>query len=139
AHPRGLAVRSNTGARSGVVSVGAARAAPTRRRARLASPAARAVGFGANPFDHCQKERRCRTMIDPARMDDVCRRGGDVATVVAAWRRLDERRKELQGRLDQLRAERNSANERMSRLDKKSPEFVAARDELKAKGGQIKE
>ncbi len=72
-------------------------------------------------------------------MDDACRRGGDVATAVAAWRSLDERRKELQSRLDKLREERNRANERMAKLDKKSPEFVAARDELKAKGGQIKE
>jgi seryl-tRNA synthetase len=72
-------------------------------------------------------------------MDDVCRRGGDVATAVAAWRSLDERRKDLQGKLDRLRAERNKANERMAKLDKKSPEFAAARDELKAKGGQIKD
>jgi seryl-tRNA synthetase len=72
-------------------------------------------------------------------MDDACRRGGDVATAVASFRSLDERRKELQSRLDRLREERNKANERMAKLDKKSPEFAAARDELKGKGGQIKE
>jgi len=72
-------------------------------------------------------------------MDDACRRGGDVATSVAAWKSLDERRRQLQGRLDKLRADRNSANERMAKLDKKSPEFAAARDDLKALGGQIKE
>jgi seryl-tRNA synthetase len=78
-------------------------------------------------------------MLDPARMDDACRRGGDVATAVAHWKSLDERRKELQSRLDKLREDRNKANDRMAKLDKKSPEFAAARDELKAKGGQIKE
>jgi seryl-tRNA synthetase len=72
-------------------------------------------------------------------MEDACRRGGDVATAVAAWKRLDERRKELQSRLDKAREERNKANERMAKLDKKSPEFAATRDELKAKSGEIKE
>jgi hypothetical protein len=83
--------------------------------------------------------KKRKTMLDPARMDDACRRGGDVATAVAAFRSLDERRKELQGKLDRLREERNKANDRMAKLDKKSPDFVAARDELKGKGGQIKE
>jgi len=78
-------------------------------------------------------------MLDPARMDDACRRGGDVATAVANWKSLDERRKELQSKLDRLREERNKANERMARLDKKSPEFAAARDELKARSGLIKD
>ena len=72
-------------------------------------------------------------------MDDACRRGGEVATAVAAFRSLDERRKELQSRLDRLREERNKANDRMAKLDKKSPEFAAARDELRGKSGQIKE
>jgi seryl-tRNA synthetase len=78
-------------------------------------------------------------MLDPARMDDACRRGADVATLVASWKSLDERRKQLQSRLDKLREERNKANERMARLDKKSAEFAAARDELKAKSAEIKE
>ena len=59
-------------------------------------------------------------MLDPARMDEVLRRGGDVATVVTAWRALDERRKKLQAELDGKRSARNAANERMSKLDKKS-------------------
>src|SRR4051812_1120669 len=78
-------------------------------------------------------------MLDPARMDDVLRRGSDVATVVAAWRSLDERRRKLQGDLDTSRAARNAANERMAKLDKKSAEFTAARDELKALSTKIKE
>ncbi len=78
-------------------------------------------------------------MLDPARMDDVLRRGGDVATAVAAWKGLDERRRKLQGDLDTLRQQRNAANERMAKLDKKSSEFAAARDELRALSGKIKE
>jgi seryl-tRNA synthetase len=78
-------------------------------------------------------------MLDPARMDDVLRRGGDVATVVNAWRSADERRRKLQGELDTSRQQRNAANERMAKLDKKSSEFAAARDELKALSGKIKE
>jgi seryl-tRNA synthetase len=71
-------------------------------------------------------------------MDDVLRRGGDVATVVGSWRSLDERRRKLQGDLDTLRQQRNAANERMAKLDKKSAEFAAAREELKAVAGTIK-
>ncbi|MCW5805946.1 MAG: serine--tRNA ligase [Deltaproteobacteria bacterium] len=78
-------------------------------------------------------------MLDPARMDDVLRRGADVAPVVTAWRTLDERRRKLQSELDTLRRDRNQANERMSKLDKKSAEFASARDELKALASRIKE
>jgi seryl-tRNA synthetase len=78
-------------------------------------------------------------MLDPARMDDVLRRGGDVATVVSSWKSLDERRKKLQAELDTKRSARNAANERMSKLDKKGPEFAAARDELKTLATEIKE
>ncbi len=78
-------------------------------------------------------------MLDPARMDDVLRRGGDVATVVNAWREVDEKRRKLQAELDTKRQGRNAANERMSKLDKKSPEFTAARDELKTLASGIKE
>jgi seryl-tRNA synthetase len=78
-------------------------------------------------------------MLDPAKIDDVLRRGGDVATVVSAWRTLDEQRKKLQGELDTSRQHRNAANERMAKLDKKSPEFAAARDELKSLSTKIKE
>ena len=59
-------------------------------------------------------------MLDPARMDEVLRRGNpDVATLVATWRSADERRRKLQGELDSLRQERNAANEKMAKLDKK--------------------
>ncbi|MEJ7603830.1 MAG: serine--tRNA ligase [Kofleriaceae bacterium] len=78
-------------------------------------------------------------MLDPTRMEHVLRRGPTVAPVVDAWRGVDERRRKLQGELDTLRASRNAANERMSKLDKKSPEFTTARDELKALAGRIKE
>ena len=78
-------------------------------------------------------------MLDPARMEDVLRRGGDVANVVNAWRSLDDRRKQLQATLDTKRGARNAANERMSKLDKKSAEFTQARDELKLLATDIKE
>jgi seryl-tRNA synthetase len=78
-------------------------------------------------------------MLDPARMDDVLRRGGDVATVVNAWRTTDDRRKKLQGELDTSRQQRNAANERMAKLDKKSAEFAGARDELKTLSAKIKQ
>jgi seryl-tRNA synthetase len=78
-------------------------------------------------------------MLDPARMDDVLRRGGDVATAVAAWKSLDDRRRKLQGELDTLRQQRNAANEQMAKLDKKSVEFAATRDDLKSVAARIKE
>jgi len=71
-------------------------------------------------------------------MDDVLRRGGGEAALVDAWKGVDERRRRLQGELDQARAERNAANQRMAKLDKKSPEFAAARDELRALSQRIK-
>jgi seryl-tRNA synthetase len=79
-------------------------------------------------------------MLDPARMDDVLRRGNpDVATLVATWRTADERRRKLQGELDSLRQARNAANDQMSKADKKSPEFADALKGLKALAGRIKE
>jgi seryl-tRNA synthetase len=78
-------------------------------------------------------------MLDPARMDDVARRAPAVATLVAAWRSVDERRRKLQGELDTLRQQRNAANEKMAKLDKKSAEFTAARDDMKALAGKIKD
>jgi seryl-tRNA synthetase len=78
-------------------------------------------------------------MLDPTRMDDVLRRGGDVATAIGAWKSFDERRRKQQAELDTMRQRRNAANERMSKLDKKSAEFGAARDELKALSTQIKD
>jgi len=58
---------------------------------------------------------------------------------VAAWRGLDARRRKLQGELDSLRQARNAANDKMAKLDKKSPEFAAARDTLKALSSKIKD
>ncbi|HEY0252773.1 MAG TPA: aminoacyl--tRNA ligase-related protein, partial [Kofleriaceae bacterium] len=72
-------------------------------------------------------------------MDDVLRRGDDVRPLVEAWRSLDEQRRKLQGELDGYRKDRNGANERMAKLDKKGPEFAQARDELKALSTKIKE
>lgn len=77
-------------------------------------------------------------MINPDRMSDALRRGGDVADLVAAWGQADDRRKELQGSIDALRAERNAANQRMARADKKSPEFAAERDTLRDLSKRIK-
>src|SRR5258705_11013729 len=78
-------------------------------------------------------------MLDPARIEHVLRRGADVAAVVAAWKELDDRRRKLQGELDGKRAERNAANDTMAKLDKKSPEFAAARDRLKQLSTDIKQ
>jgi seryl-tRNA synthetase len=77
-------------------------------------------------------------MLDPNRMDEVLRRGGDVATVVDAWKVVDGERRHLQAELDTARQQRNAANESMSKLDKKSPEFATARDTLKALSMTIK-
>ena len=79
-------------------------------------------------------------MLDPARMADVLRRGNPTyEAAVNAWRSVDERRRRLQGELDAIRQQRNGANERMAKLDKKSAEFTAARDEMKALSTRIKE
>jgi len=77
-------------------------------------------------------------MLDVERLDGALRRGGDVSDLVARFRELDARRRELQGTLDQLRSQRNAANQTMSRLDKKSDEFAAARDELRELSRQVK-
>jgi seryl-tRNA synthetase len=78
-------------------------------------------------------------MLNPDRMDDVARRGDHVKPAIDAWRAIDERRRRLQGELDDMRRSRNAANDRMAKLDKKSAEFAAARDELKALSTKIKE
>src|SRR5690242_12178257 len=76
-------------------------------------------------------------MLDPLRMVEVLRRR-DVATLVADWKAIVERRRRLQSELDGMRQARNAANERMAKLDKKSPEFAAARDELRELSQRIK-
>jgi seryl-tRNA synthetase len=78
-------------------------------------------------------------MLDPLKMDAVLRRGGDVAAVVDAWKTLDSERRELLARLEKLRQQRNTDSEQMAKLDKKSAEFTAARDRLKALSTEIKE
>src|SRR3569623_1912087 len=67
-------------------------------------------------------------MLDPSKMDEVLRRGEAVSSVVDAWKALDAQRRRLQGELDGLRQQRNTANEKMAKLDKKGPDFAAARD-----------
>jgi seryl-tRNA synthetase len=78
-------------------------------------------------------------MLDVARMDAVLRRGGEVGSLVERFLEVDRRRKDLQGSLDELRARRNAANQKMASLDKKSNEFAAARDELRDLGRRVKE
>ncbi len=77
-------------------------------------------------------------MLDVSKMDAVLRRPGDVAEQVARFRELDGRRKELQAALDHQRAERNAANDRMAKADKKSPDFATARDALRELSQRIK-
>jgi seryl-tRNA synthetase len=78
-------------------------------------------------------------MIDPAKLEQVLRRGGDVGQLVERFRGLDERRRDLQRSLDELRAARNAANQRMAAVaDKKSPAFAAERDALRELSNKIK-
>jgi len=89
-------------------------------------------------FDVGRQTRDDLRMLDPARMDDVLRRGPAVKAAVAAWRAIDARRRALQAELDGKRAARNAANERMAKLDKQGEEFVAAKGELKTLSSAIK-
>lgn len=77
-------------------------------------------------------------MLDPSKMDEVLRRGEAVSAAVDAWKALDAQRRRLQGDLDGLRQQRNTANDKMAKLDKKGPDFAAARDEMKALSTRIK-
>ncbi len=77
-------------------------------------------------------------MLDVARLDDAARRGPEVVTLIEEFRGIEATRKELQGTLDHLRAQRNSANKRMAALDKKSEEFAAARDEMRDVSKRVK-
>jgi len=77
-------------------------------------------------------------MVEVGRLPEVLRRGGAVAELVERVQKLDERRRELLRSLDELRAARNAANQRMAALDKKSPEFAAERDSLRELSGRIK-
>ena len=72
-------------------------------------------------------------------MDDVMRRGNAVGPLVESWRSLDEQRRRFQGELDGLRQLSRSDTRLKTIVDKKSPEFAFARDELKALSTKIKE
>ncbi len=65
-------------------------------------------------------------------------RNAEAVAAVEPALRADVERRELQTTLDQQRAERNNANELMRKLDKKSPEFAANRDRLRALSDQVK-
>ena len=77
-------------------------------------------------------------MLDVARLDDAARRGSEVVALVEEFRSIEVARKELQGTLDHLRAQKNSANKRMAALDKKSDEFAEARDEMREVSKKVK-
>jgi seryl-tRNA synthetase len=77
-------------------------------------------------------------MVELGRLSEVLRRGPAEAEQVDRARRLDSRRRELQGALDELRAARNAANQRMASLDKKSPDFASERDSLRDLSQRIK-
>ena len=77
-------------------------------------------------------------MLDVSRLDDAARRGPEVAGLIKEFRAVEDRRKSLQGTLDHLRAQRNSANKRMAALDKKSEEFSSARDEMRELSQKVK-
>ncbi len=78
-------------------------------------------------------------MLDVARLDDAARRGPEVVALIAEFRTIETARKDLQGTLDHLRAQRNSANKRMAALDKKSEEFAVARDEMREVSKKVKQ
>jgi seryl-tRNA synthetase len=77
-------------------------------------------------------------MIDVTKLDRSADRGGDVPAQIENFRKLDEERRDRQFALDELRAERNAANQSMAKADKKSEEFVSARDKLRELSKRIK-
>ena len=78
-------------------------------------------------------------MVEVGRLSDVLRRGDrEVAALVDEVRALNQERRVLQSSLDELRAARNAANQRMSALDKKSPDFATERDSLRTLSQTIK-
>src|SRR5688572_16324565 len=68
----------------------------------------------------------------------LLRRGPAAARSLDAIAEQAERRRGLIVRLDGLRAEQNEANAAMAKADKKSPEFAARRDALKAVAQNVK-
>ncbi|WP_437674906.1 serine--tRNA ligase [Sorangium sp. So ce131] len=79
--------------------------------------------------DHLDEVRASLARRSPAAAAAL---GDDFASTVSS------RRSKIQ-ELERWQAERNAANDAMARLDKKSPEFAAKRDELKALSSKIKE
>ena len=78
-------------------------------------------------------------MLEVGRLSDVLRRGdNEVAELVSEASARDQERRDLQASLDELRAARNAANQRMAAADKKSPEFAAERDSLRELSQKIK-
>ena len=102
--------------------------------------------------------RRCRTLslawrgcVQFGHADSTCsgqpeevragleRRGpAATATLDAIAERAAERKKVLL-ELETLRATRNAASDAMAKVDKKSPEFAAKREELRVVGDRVKE
>src|SRR5688572_15182536 len=79
-------------------------------------------------------------MLDPTRLEALLRRGPAVKDAIDRYRAVDGQRRALQSDLDAARAKKNAANDKMAATkDKKSPEFAALRDELRAVSQQIKE
>lgn len=98
------------------------------------------MSLGSTGLALAGRERGCeyQDMLDVSRLDDAARRGPEVAALIAEFRDINAQRKELQGTLDHLRSQRNSANKRMAALDKKSDEFAAARDEMRELSQKVK-
>lgn len=69
----------------------------------------------------------------------LARRSDKYAPVLDEVAKLAVARRAALTELEQLRATRNEASTAMAKLDKKSPEFAAKRDELKVSGDRVKE
>jgi seryl-tRNA synthetase len=87
-----------------------------------------------------------RPVLDPRRveekLDDVraalARRGPDAVVLLGEAAKVSADRRAAILRGDQLREARNAANAAMAAADKKSAEFAAKRDELRAIGAEVK-
>jgi seryl-tRNA synthetase len=85
-------------------------------------------------------------MLDPRRVEErldevraaLARRGPAAAAQLDEVAKVSAERRAAILRGDQLREARNAANAAMAAADKKSPEFAARRDELRAIGAEIK-
>lgn len=77
-------------------------------------------------------------MLKVSRLEVAARRGQEVAALVQEFRDVEARRKDLQGTLDHLRAQKNAANKSMAAADKKSDSFAKLRDEMREISQQVK-